>query len=298
MRADSRASLIVYGNCQAEAVVTSLRADMHFTSILQPVYLRSFEHPVEGRATLDAKHLSRAALLWEQHDPVRFPYADRLKEQVMAVTFPSADLQLLFPFNCVNPYNAPEPPVFPFGRFAYGDRAILRAIDRGMTRGQVLEYYLTQWDDYKIDLDRFMQMETARLRARDEKCDISIGDFVLANFRKERLFWTVNHPTSLLLAELIERLLAASDLVDPALADSDITATLATQFQPEGPLGIVSVPIHPRVADHLRLEWYDPNERYRMWDGSTYSYEEYFDAMIAHAFKMREEGTALPIQAR
>ena len=101
MSAAKRAAsaLVVYGNCQAEAIVTSLGADAFFTAMLTPVYLRSFEHPVDGRATIEGRTLERTALLWEQHDPIRFPYLDRLRSDVPVVTFASADLQLLFPFN-------------------------------------------------------------------------------------------------------------------------------------------------------------------------------------------------------
>ncbi len=278
---------IVYGNCQGEAIASTLKADAHIAALLKTVYLRSFENPLLGASTLPQRIVGSAVLLWEQHDLVRFPHAAGLRADVLALTFPSMDSNLLFPFTVGNPYDIADRE-FPHGRFHYADRAIIRAIDRGMNRDDVLEYYLTRWDDYKIDLDRLAQIEAARTQARDGHCDVRIGDVIGANMRTRRLFWTTNHPTPFLLGALVERLLAASESLAPSLADADIEATMVGYFGEKGPLGAVSTPIHPRVAEHLGLEWYDPNERYPIWDGTLCSYEEYYAAMIDWSFRVRE----------
>lgn len=292
-----REPLIVYGNCQAEAMTSTLALDPLVSSLYGVTYYRSFEHPVDPHQfTYDRGQ--KCNLLWEQHDPKRFPQSDVLAPSCLVVRFPSVDLNLLWPFNCVNPYNAPEPPLFPFGRYPYGDRVIINAINRGMTEDEILDYYLTGWDEYKIDLDRLLQLETARIQTREAHCDVRISDFVLEKFRVRRLFWTVNHPTSEMLAELMDRLLRASDLAQPALQDADVARTLASYFGTSGPLGVVSVPVHPKIAEHFGLQWYDPDERYRSWDGSACSYIEYFRGMIRHAFRIMREGGAAPTQAQ
>lgn len=297
MPSDAR-TLILYGNCQADAITSTVRADPIVSGFYEVAYCRSFDHPTEGRPAFEERLTRQCAILWEQHDPQPYPQNNVLSKDCLVVKFAAADLNLLWPFNCVNPYDAPEPPVFPFGRYAYGDRIVANAIDRGMNADDILDYYLNGWDDYKIDIGRLLQLETARIRARDARCDVGIGDFVLSRFRKDRLFWTVNHPTPVLLHELIERLLHASDSVQPVLLDADIEHTLRNNFAPEGPLGVVGVPIHPKVAEILELEWYDPNERYRSWDGKTYSYVEYFEGMIARALQIRAEGGATPTLVR
>jgi hypothetical protein len=291
-----REPLIVYGNCQAEAITSTLAVDPLVSSLYDVAYYRSFEHPVDPHLFAYDRD-EKCRLLWEQHDPKHFPKPDLLAPSCLTVRFPSVDLNLLWPFNCVNPYNAPEPPLFPFGRYPYGDRIVVNAINRGMPEAEILDYYLTGWDEYKIDLDRLLQLEAARMQARETHCDVGISDFVFANFHERRLFWTVNHPTSEMLAELMDRLLRASDLAQPALQDADVARTLASHFGTAGPLGVVSVPVHPKIAEHFNLQWYDPDGRYSSWDGGTSSYVEYFKGMIAHAFRMREGGAA-PTQAQ
>jgi len=280
-------TVIVYGNCQAEAVCVALQKDPLASKLLSIVYSSSFDNPNGMGAEVADEDIADCVLLYEQHDPRTFPYRDRLPENCYIVEFPAVDLNLLWPFNCVNPYNAPDPPVFPFGRFPYGDRVIVAAIDQDVPPDEILDYYLNGWDQYKPDLDRLLALESARLDARDTPCDIRMAPYVMENFRKHRLFWAINHPANTLLEEIVERLLNECGRINPTLADADIASTLATYFGPYGPLGAVSIPIHPRVAEHFSLEWYNLNDKFRSWDGALYSYTEYFDAMIRESYAVK-----------
>lgn len=285
-------SLIVYGNCQAEAVASILRTDPATAERFRVVYLRSFDHPSDGRDELRAEDAGDCAVLWEQHDPIAFPYRDGLPADCTTVRFPAIDFNLLWPFNCPNPYDDPEPPIFPFGRFPYGDRIIIDAIDKAMPPEEIVPYYLSGWSRYGMDLDRLFQIESARLVARDTHCDIKMSDFILGRFRRERLFWTPNHPTSALLRELIHRLLDVSAPREPLLETLDLDATIAWRFIPEGPLGVVSVPVHPKVAAHFGLDWYDAGKRHQGFGGVAYSSAEYFEAMVQRACAVkRSRGT-------
>jgi len=187
----------------------------------------------------------------------------------------------LWPMTAVNPYN-PSEPSFPFGRFPYGDRVILSQIDAGKSPEEILEYYLNAWDDYKPDLDRLLKLELARFAARDAKCDIGMGQVFFDYFAAERPLWTVNHPTRRLLQELVERIAAAALLVDKRFAEADIATTMESHFalSPRGPLGVISVPIHPGVARHFQLSWYDENEHHFLWDGTSLVYQDYFKELI------------------
>ena len=284
-----RRTAIVHGNCQAEAIAAVLSQAPTVSASFHIVYSRSYVHPVEGKWKQRDRDVENCALLFEQHDPQGFPKRGLLPEHCTTITFPSLDLNVLWPFNCANPYNKPEPPKFPFGRFPYGDRIVIGAIDKGASAEEIVKNYRENWNDFKMDLDRLLAIDAARLSARDEHCKVKMAPFVLENFAQRRLFWTVDHPVRSVLEELIERLLNASGRVDPLLADADIGATLATHFGPRGPLGHTDVPIHPRVAEHFNIEWYDPNEKVRSWDGTMYSFDEYFREMIDYAYAFKEE---------
>jgi hypothetical protein len=285
-------TLIVYGNCQAEAIATIFKRDPLAEGHFRVMYLRNFEHPADEWEEMRSVDVTSCAVLCEQHDPGPFPFRDLLPPTCVTVRFPAIDFNLLWPFNCVNPYQEPRPPVFPFGPFPYGDRVIVECLEKGMRPREILEYYLTGWDRYGMDLDRLLQIESARLTSRDRHCEIKMADHVLGRFREERLFWTPNHPTNALLRELIGRLLPACIEAEPELASLDIDATLATRLPPEGPLGVVDIPIHPKIAEHYGVKWYDPSERHQTFGGGTYSYTEYFEAMIEDSLAVRRSREA------
>src|SRR5665213_1039641 len=134
-------TLIVYGNCQAEAISTIFRKDPVTEECFRVLYLRSFDHPSDGRDELRPEDVRDCGVLWEQHDPRPFPHRDALPADCLTVKFPALDFNLLWPFNCPNPCDEPEPPVFPFGRFPYGDRIIIESIGKGMAPKKILNYY-------------------------------------------------------------------------------------------------------------------------------------------------------------
>lgn len=265
--------LLVYGNCQAEAIASTL-AHSAAVEFFDVVYLRSFEHPVLGRAVLDDELLRRCTLLWEQRDYEPFPYAAALANVPRAI-FPAVDLNVLWPFTCENPFNRPEPPLFPFGRFHYGDRNVVVALKEGLDADAALERVLRAWEA-PIALDRLLDIDRARLRDRDLHCDVRMADHVIERFRHEACFFTRDHPTLALLFTLIERLIERTCAYEPRLTAIRLDERLRSHFSSE-PLGDVRVPIHPRVAEHFGLSWYQ-----------TEDMRAYYQAMIEHGIAQRD----------
>ncbi len=281
-------SVIIYGNCQAEAIHAVLSRNPLLSGLFRFVYMRSFRHPTEGPMELAPEDIDDCALVAEQHDPRPFPYRERLPTNCPIVSYPSVDCNMLWPFNATNVYDAPEPPLFPFGRFPYGDRILAGCIKKGMPPKQILEYYFDGWDEYKLDLDRLVQIESARLRARDAQCVVKMADYVIDNLAKQRLYWTSNHPTPDLLRELTVRLIRTCFNNNAKIeAEADIAGTIATCFGERGPLGVIGIPIHAKVAEHLKLEWYDPRERQPYYDDRTLSHREYYSEFVAAALSFK-----------
>lgn len=281
-------TLVIYGNCQAQALAGILQHNALATSLFKVLYCASFDQPDESLRRLEQCNVAECAILWSQHDPQPFPYAAAVPPDCLTIRFPSLDFNGLWPFNCVNPYNSADPPHFPWGRFPYGDYVIVNQVQAGVSADETFRHYFEKWDAYKPNLPRLIDLETARLAARDAHCDVRMGEWILDNFRAKRLFWTINHPTASALSELIRRLLEASARVEPALLSVDADLTLREQFGGErGPLGAVSIPIHPKVASELELRWCDSREQYTVF-GEIYSYENYFRAMIADSVMQRD----------
>lgn len=277
-RREDRRSLLVYGNCQAEALAVILGRDPTVTSLYEVRYVKSFGVEA-GHVASEA--VVKCAIFLEQHDRAPFPHGDSLPGDCTKIRFPSIDCNVLWPFNAVNPYDD----VFPAGRFPYGDRVIIEQIDAGRSAKEILDYYLNDWSDYKVDLGRLLKLEIARFAARDAKCDVTMGAYLYERFTFERPLWTANHPTLGFLRVLLQRIVALAARTDERLGAADIGRTAEASFvlSPRGPLGVISVPVHPKVAEYFELAWYDPREHYRLADGTAYSYKGYFKQMIAHS---------------
>ena len=280
-------TLIVHGNCQAGAIAHILKKTHVVQSLFRVIFYGNLATPAKVNAPLQAEELANCRIFLRQDLPAPFPYLDQLSRDCLKMQFPSLNFHLLWPFGCVNPYNKPSPPQVPWGAFPYGDRIILDCVNKGMKPDEILDYYLNGWQQYRVNLERLIELEESRQAERDSHCEIKMGGWVMEHFRRDRLHWTVNHPTTLALRELLQRLLHTLAIVEPALEQTDIDRTLRVHFPaPRGPLGIAVMPIHPRVAESLELEWYQHDALHPFFD-RTYSYEQYFREMIEYCIRQR-----------
>jgi hypothetical protein len=278
-------TLLVYGNCQAGAVGTILGIDPILTEAYNVRYLPSFDDRVPGSRDLAPEVIARTALLLEQYDPNPFPFRDKLAASCRTLTFPSVDLNLLWPLRCVNPLNDPPTEAFPWGHYPEGDRVILDCVQRGLSADETVAYYQMHAGDGLPDLDRYRDMEQARLKGRDSKCSVTMSDFVFTGFLRANLFWCANHPTMAALRELCVRLLKAAADVLPEAKLVDVDRTIAV-LPPQGPLGFLCVPIHPAIVEHFDLEWYrqDEGRNYGLRDFPM-TYVEYLHGMASTAIQ-------------
>jgi hypothetical protein len=133
----------------------------------------------------------------------------------------------------------------------YYDGALARLRREVPDSAARLEAYRTLAFKGLVAPHRVLDFERRRLEAMDEKFGLSIGRTILTNFRHEPLFYTVNRPNGRLLADLLAFLFDALDLKPPPPA-------------PElDELGDIQVPIHPRVAQDLGIDWATEGRLYR-----------------------------------
>jgi hypothetical protein len=284
---NGRESLIIYGNCQAEFVCGVLRRDAAVAQRFDAGYLPSFQHRDQREPSPAPGDLERCTVFLEQLDWNPFAQRDRLPPACTTVRFPPLDSLLLWPFNSPNPFNEPDAPHFPWGRFLFGDRVILKEIARNKTADEVLAFYLNGWDDYKVNMKRAAELERHRLAGRDAACDVISSDLVLDSLSTERRFWNVGHPTKALMIDLTERIIAACVRQFPGFPDVDVRRIAREYSDLGGFLQDVSVPIHPEVAAALALTWYNPAEPHQQYGGISYTYEQYFAEMIRYCIDNR-----------
>lgn len=276
--------VIVFGNCQADALALLLSRLRRWIEGLKVLYFASYDKP-GGCAPLAPEDVGACEVLLQQHDPQQFPMQDLLPKGCQQITFPSLDFNLLWPLGCVNPYNHPDAE-YPEGRFPYGDSLVVHGVEDGLSREEILALALSDaWQPHWHNLDRLFSLESARLTARDAQCDVAIAPYVFEHFRSERLFWTPNHPTNLLLAQLCSLLLerAFGSAISSLVSRRDALSTIG----PADLLGNLGVPIHPHVAEHFGVEWYRGNQRYPYFNGHSLTRSEYYERMVDDALAAR-----------
>ncbi|GAB3098985.1 hypothetical protein G8770_02770 [Aestuariicella hydrocarbonica] len=92
----------------------------------------------------------------------------------------------------------------------YHNRTIFEAWREGSSQDVAEKRLLSEEynEIYKSELKKSL----LALKERESKVDVKITDFLESKFRKERLFFTFNHPNMFLLREYAKRILSYSDI--------------------------------------------------------------------------------------
>ncbi|MDR3463865.1 MAG: WcbI family polysaccharide biosynthesis putative acetyltransferase, partial [Beijerinckiaceae bacterium] len=251
--------IIVFGNCQAEAILACLRGHASVVGY-EFHYMRSFEIPGQPDAPLDDDALARCVRLWDQSTPlVKFPHRDRLPAGCKITTFPSLDFNLLWPLNAIEPRNHPDAD-FLFGPFPYGDRVINEVVGEGLSGEAGWAAYLERSERALANLGRLAEIERRRWDALERGLDVKMADHVFERFRSERLFSTYNHPSPTMLSHTGAAILRASGFASGRDHDDvfrEVRALFSWAFGDN-----YEVPVHPYVARTLGLEWWSEGMLY------------------------------------
>ena len=186
--------------------------------------------------------------------------------------FPAPRLNALWPFQAPDNRLLPESGRYSGGRYPFGDRIGASLANLPFPDDVLLLAYHNMAEKELPDLGAGLAGDAAAWRKLDESCDVTIADFILDNLLHQRLFFAPPSPTGALLRHMILQLLAGSPLQQCC---DQATLTQELDFLLTGYLGRrVELPIHPLVARHFRLGWWQPDMRYR-WHGNRFTYDEY-----------------------
>jgi hypothetical protein len=271
----NRPTVIVYGNCQADAIAQCLSRLPEFRDGFDVVYVPSFVHPIDGPTRVATADLARCVLLLEQrtlHHPC--PFAGSIPADAAVLDFPMVSVNALWPLQAREKRNVAEPD-YPFGLYPYGDRLLNRVLADGLTGDAAFAAYDATPLDRMLDLGRFLVVETERIRLLDQRSGIPFGAWVLDHFRSERLFWTYNHPTARLLAPLVDAVLSRTMplLRLPRRLAEQAAGLFSTGWEPADWL---KVAVHPQVAGELGLSWWTPDLTYAHYRHKDVDYRQYW----------------------
>ena len=249
--AHRRKTVVVIGNCFSEALVSGLssatRAANRFQFVAIPLHLKSLNDEMSRRWIASSTYVFVQQLGGVDWSALH----ETLPSDCQMFHYPDIILRSPWPFSASSGHPDAVAKVFPQNRIRHFDGALahLRIIEpdhqRRFQRYCDLDF---GWTD-KIDQAERMQDDI--LSSMDHASGTGLGAFVKNNYRSRRLFYSTTHASALFFQELCGFAWRKLDLPEPVPAFTGIDSW-----------NDWSVPVHPRIAQHLRLTWADENTYY------------------------------------
>lgn len=259
MKDDLREDCILHANCQGEPLARLLMASPAFAARWRIHLYTNYT-----RDAIPESMLKSATLFLYQHlgpawNELGSAYMlSRLGKKTRSVCIPNMFFLGYWPFwTNASPMN-------------FGDMLLDKLHDSCAGKPEILRVYL-HGDVRKLaDLEGIVRRTLEMEFAKEELCDVKTVGFVAENWKKMRLFQTVNHPDTPLLLHAAQGLLAHLDL--PLLGD---VACREFSFDYEG----FELPIHPRVAAFHGLSFAGEDAEYAVF-GRKMTFAQYISRYI------------------
>lgn len=265
---DRRLSALVVGfvgNCQAELLCKAFRRAVAGSRIT--AFYHFFD--IAGPSLADA-HADTAAcdvlLLQDIQDVERYPLRGSISNRTKIISFPFLRFAAPWPyddFNGIRDSFARSQDDPALHTTTYYDGMLGRLRRRVPDPRQRVAAYRRLEVEGAVDPGRVLDFEMRRLEALDERFGVVIGRFILSEFRTKQLFYTVNRPSGVVLAMVMDYILHAMGIELDGSFIQDLDELRSLQ-----------VPIHPLVARRLGIEWADHATLYDM-NGDLITWEDY-----------------------
>jgi hypothetical protein len=267
-----KTTILIVGNCQAQTLYEALTRASKFNSRLDVKYhfvgLQQNLHDL-GKGELKQ---SNVLLVQDIRDWYNYPLRPYVPDDMRIIKFPLLHFASLWPFDH---YNGPGDKEayereWPNLTFLYHDGLLARLRKEIPDREQRLLAYRALSVDGLINFSKLHDFEKRRLTAMDKQFGCGIGQFILKNFQRRRLFYTTNHPNGLIIAMLMQYLLGQLGIDGLFRPNANLDHLKRLQ-----------VPVHPKVAKALGVKWADESTKY-LYDGEHITWETYVRRYIDH----------------
>ena len=267
-------SILIYSNCQGEELI---RTGRFMPSLIGRIEFKWIPLHLVTAPDWDTRYgpdfMAGVVAVWEQVETGppsehRQELLRRLPRDCQVLRFPPYNALCLWPFAGNDPRLAEDPT-----RYPWPDSVAAGLACEDLPDDALFERYMEITTQRMPDLERRLRMDVARWQAIDALSDIKAAEWVERRFRDMKLFHTAGHLTAAPIAFMMRQLLERTAIVprgDLARLRGEIDMLLR---QHDGQ-DVETVPIHPLVAERLRLRFYDPNALYR-WHAHEWTFREY-----------------------
>lgn len=268
-----RRRIVMIGNCQSE----TLRQAFAQIEVLNRRFESKYHFAVVKQNQRDfvARDLERCDILLVQdlRDWDSFPLRDCVPPRTEVIKFPLVRFASLWPFDAWNGPGdrAAHEREAPNLTFPYLDGLLGRMRKEMPDKEARFQAYRQLMGPGIVNYRRLHQLEERRLLAVDKQFGIAIGEFILADFRRRRLFHTTVRPNwqvfNMLLQFVVKRVGVSGPVSLKRRGD-------ITMRDPQ-------IPVHPKVARGLNVRWAGERTRY-LYEGREVTWETYIRSYIDH----------------
>ena len=259
MYGDTRERCVLHANCQGEPLAALLALSPEFSTRWQVTHYTNYtREPVPEHALRDATLFLYQHLGPEWGDISSDALLARGNPKALAICIPNMFFKGYWPF-----WTNKSP-------MDFADTLLDKLIDAGAGKPEILRVYRYGKIEIMADLSGIVATSLAVEEAKEERCAVKTAAFVAENWRRMRLFQTVNHPDVPLLLHAVQQLLAYLGL--PCLSE-EVTAPFAYPY--EG----FALPIHPRVAAAHGLPFAHEGTEYPVF-GRMMTFDQYISRYI------------------
>ena len=82
---------------------------------------------------------------------------------------------------------------------------IINMKNKGLSLNNILKLYDDNKINFKYEERKYKGINI--LKSKEKTCDVKVSDFILENYKKEKLFYMPNHPTRIILKEMSKQIL-------------------------------------------------------------------------------------------
>ncbi len=284
-------TLLIYANCQADEMLSVLERTETMPALfgMERIFLGALHEFVDrhGRAVAEDR-LRRVSTVWEQGSQASVEERALIRAMVPAgarwLRFPALTCSALWPFGTSDSRPGGDA-LYPYSdllaariwRELGGTANALEAIDDDT----LFDRYMALSAARMPDLERVLERDLLQWQGRDADADIAMADFLLGRLRQCRLFYTAGRGSWLSTGEILRRLVEAS--IDGTADRQRAAAEVAEMSRDYVGNDTLSMPLHPLVAERLRLDWWQPDDR-QNWR----SYRLDFREFIVHCMRLSD----------
>jgi hypothetical protein len=265
--ARERPLVLCFGNAICREIVLLLRSFPPFDAAFELRLVKDVNSFAVALNSLSNKDRSRLAAAWEQisnaHvDDKAIPKSSGLPANVH-IRFPALALNSLWPLQGDDPRLVAEP-LYPCGRYPYTDIAGVRLSGDSaeMNDEDLYATYRTLSRSLMPDLPEKRKLDESKWHELDSCCDIKLTEFITANLRHQRLFYSPEMPCAPIIINIAEHLIG-SVLPDMRLQNSTLRRDFHRYVRGYRGMFYDEAPIHPDVLEAFNVPGVTTTYEYR-----------------------------------